>query len=74
MRARSHQLYQEQVYRAYVAEAIKNISENVANGLGKEGATYMAKSYIEIIYPPKEDNRSAEDIIDDIKQKLEEYE
>ena len=74
MSARSHQSYQEQVYRAYVTEAIKNISENVANGFGKEGATYMAKRYTDIVYPPKEEDRSAEDIIDDVKQKLRGYE
>lgn len=74
MRARHHQLYQEQVYRAYVGESLKNISENVAKGFGKEGAVYMAKAYTDIIYPPKDSNRSAEDIIDDIKHKLREYE
>ena len=57
-----------------MSEAIKNLSENVANGLGKEGAAYMAKSYTEIVYPPKESDRTADDIIDDIKQKLRKYE
>lgn len=74
MKAKHHQLYQDQVYRAYVGESLKNISENVAKGFGKEGATYMAKTYAEIIYPPKDSGRSAEDIIDGIKQKLREYE
>ena len=57
-----------------MAEAIKNISESTANGFGREGATYMSKSYIEIIYPPKEPDRTADEIIDDIKKKLREYE
>ena len=74
MKARQRQLYQEQVYRAYVGESLKNISENVAKGFGKEGATYMAKAYTDIIYPPKDSGESAEDIIDRIKQKLREYE
>ena len=74
LKARQHQLYQEQVYRAYVGESLKNISENVAKGFGKEGAVYMAKTYTDIIYPQKDSGRSAEDIIDGIKQKLREYE
>lgn len=74
MKAKHHQLYQEQVYRAYVGESLKHISENVAKGFGKEGAVYMAKTYTDILYPQKDSGRSAEDIIDEIKQKLREYE
>lgn len=50
------------------------MSENVAKGFGTEGAVYMAKTYTDIIYPPKDSDKSAEDIIDSIKQKLREYE
>lgn len=57
-----------------MSEAIKNLTKTTANGFGKEGAAYMSKSYTEIIYPPKESNKTAQDIIDDIKQKIEEYE
>ena len=57
-----------------MTEAIKNLSENVANGFGREGATYMAKSYINIVYPPSEPDRTADEIINDIKTKLREYE
>ena len=57
-----------------MGDALKNISENVAKGFGKEGAVYMAKSYTEIMYPPKESDKTAEEIIDGIKQKLREYE
>ena len=57
-----------------MTEAIKNLSENVANGLGREGSTYMAKSYIEIMYPPKAPDKTADEVIDDMKQKLREYE
>ena len=74
MKAQHHQLYQEEVYRAYDGESLKNISENVAKGFGKEGAVYMAKTYSEILYPQEDTSKSAEDIIDGIKQKLREYE
>lgn len=46
----------------------------MAKGLGKEGAVYMAKTYSEILYPQEDTSKSAEDIIDGIKQKLREYE
>lgn len=57
-----------------MSEAIKNLTQTTANGIGREGAVYMSKSYTDIIYPPKESDKTAEDIIDDIKQKLREYE
>lgn len=57
-----------------MSEAVKNLTENVANGIGGEGAVYVAKSYAEIICPPKESDKTADEVIDDIKQKLREYE
>ena len=74
MKAKHHQLYRDEVFRAYVGESLKNISENVAKGFGREGAVYMAKTLSEILYPQKDSGKSAEDIIDGIKQKLREYE
>lgn len=67
-------MFQEQVYRMYVGEALKNVSENVANGFGREGATYMAKSYTEVIKSTKAPVESADEVIDRIKRKLKEYE
>lgn len=60
-----------------MAEAVKNISENVAKGFGKEGAVYMAKSYWDILYPDNESTdatETAEQIINKMKQKLKGYE
>lgn len=74
MKARRRQEYREQVFRNYVCEGIRNISENVARTFGGEGATYIGKTYAEILYPPKKSDKSADDIIDEIKQKLREYE
>ena len=67
-------MYKEHVYRTYMAEAIKDISENVANGVGGKDARYMAISYKDIVYPPKESEQSADEIIDSMKQKLKGYE
>lgn len=58
----------------YVAESLKNLSENVAKGFGRDGMAYMSKTYAEIVYPPKEPDKSADEIIDGIKNKLREYE
>ena len=58
----------------YVGEALKNISENVANGFGREGATYMAMSYAEVIKSVEAPVESADEVIARIKQKLKEHE
>ena len=57
------------LYRAYITEAVRNISENVARGLGQE--SYMARSYMDIISPTPEPTETADDIIDRISAKLE---
>lgn len=57
-----------------MSEAIKNLTKTTADGIGREGAAYMSKSYSEIMYPPKESDKTAEEIIDGIKQKLRERE
>lgn len=74
MRAKRRQVFQEQTYRVYVGEALKNISENVANGFGREGATYMAMTYAEVIESVNTPVKSADEVIARIKQKLKEYE
>ena len=74
MEAKSNEAYKEQVYRSYMAAAVKSISENVANGIGGKGASYMARSYSEILYPPKEPEHTADEIIDNMKRKLKGYE
>lgn len=56
------------IYEAYMTEAVKNISENVAKGLGQ--GYYMAKSYMDIIDPKPEPTETADDIINRIKGKL----
>lgn len=62
-----------------MTEAVKNLSENVAKGMGVEGSTYMSKSYIEILYPYNDEDyeassETAEQIIENIRNKLTEYE
>lgn len=54
-------------YRTYTARALKVLTENVANALGGKS---MAITYEEFINPKPVDNRSAEEIIEDIKKKM----
>ena len=54
-------------YRTYTARALQILSEDMANAFG--GKT-MAISYEEFINPKPVDNRSAEQIIEDIKKKM----
>lgn len=57
-----------------MSDAIRNMSENIANGIRVAGVTYIKRRYAEIIYPPKEPTDTADEIIDRIKQKLKGYE
>lgn len=56
----------EQIYRFYIAEAVKIATSNTANWAG--GST-MTK-HLNELYNYKPDNRTSEDIISDIRNKL----
>ena len=52
-----------------MSEALKNINESVANSFT---GRYMQKSYIELLHPKQEETRTAEEIIQNIKDGLDE--
>ena len=54
-------------YRTYTARALQILSEDMANAFGGKS---MAITYEEFINPKPADNRSAEEIIEDIKKKM----
>lgn len=54
-------------YRIYTARALQILIENTANALG--GKT-MSISYDDLINPKPVDNRSADEIIDGIRKKI----
>ena len=54
-------------YRTYTARALQILSEDMANAFGGKS---MAITYEEFINPKPVDNRSAEEIIEDIKKKM----
>lgn len=54
-------------YRRYTARALQILTENTANALGGRN---MSISYDDLIDPKPIDNRSAEQIIEDIRKKI----
>ena len=54
-------------YRTYTARALQILSEDMANAFGGKS---MAITYEEFINQKPVDNRSAEEIIEDIKKKM----
>ena len=63
------QRMQEEVYRIYVTDALRILSENTARML-QFGGTYLKARYAEIIDPKPADPRTGEEIVDGIKSKL----
>ncbi len=56
-----------QVYRAYITDALKSISENTAK---YADGSYMKERYIDIVRPKPMENRTSNEIIGSIKAKL----
>lgn len=58
----------QEIYKIYVSDALRIITENTAKFVG---GGYIKKRYIEIVEPKnnKQDNRSAQEIIDDVVSK-----
>ena len=54
-------------YRVYTARALQILTEDMSHAFGGKS---MAISYEEFINPKPVDNRSAEEIIEDIKKKM----
>ena len=59
--------YEADIWRKYVAHGVQLIAENTANmGNGK----MLSVSFEELIAPKKVDKRSADDVINHIRQKI----
>ena len=65
--AKAQKESEAKAYRIYVTDGIKMISENTAK-TGK--ASYFQKRYIEVIKPVPEETRTADEIIDGIRNKI----
>ena len=60
------------LWRSYMAKCSRIITENTAR-MVREGS-YVPTDYIDIIHPPKIDNRTSEEIIGDIVDKVKKIE
>ena len=65
--ARYEKEQRELTYRIYVTDALRNISENTAK---YGGGGYMKVRFADIITPKPEDDRTSEEIISHIRDKL----
>jgi hypothetical protein len=59
---------EEKAYKNYVAECLRLVTENTAK---TGGGSYVRVKYYDIVNPKQVDNRSANEIIDGIKDKIE---
>jgi hypothetical protein len=59
---------EELAYKIYMSDALKLIAENTAK-FG-QGGSYIKARYYDIINPKPVDNRTEEEVIDHIKNKL----
>lgn len=62
-----HEKKQAEAYRVYMSEAVKNINEILANNFN---GSYWKISYTDMMKPQKVEERTAEEIIDDIRTRL----
>ena len=67
MQANLHENKQSEAYKVYMSEAAKNINEILANNFN---GSYMKISYRDMMKPQKVEERTAEEIIDDIRSGL----
>lgn len=58
---------QEKAYTVYVTDALRIITENTAKA---SGGRYLQARYAELIEPIKEEKRTADEVITDLKDKL----
>ena len=62
--------HKEQVAKAhdiYVTDTLRLITENTAKQVG---GSYIKERFADILDPPKEETRTAQEVIDNIKTKL----
>lgn len=57
----------DKAYRNYVTDALRIITENTAKA---HGGSYLQARYSELIEPIKEEKRTADEVIENLKEKL----
>lgn len=64
-----HKIQEEKLYKGYVTESLRLMTENTAKMA--HGGSYLKARYVEMLEPKKEETRTSEEVINDIKMKLE---
>ena len=62
-----HKEQQDKVYRIYVTDSLKAITENTAH---YAGGVSLRTRFIEILEPPKVDTRTEEEVVSSLMDKL----
>ena len=62
-----NKIQRQKIYQMYVTDTLRLIAENSAK---INGGSYIKARYIDLIEPAKEEKRTAEEIIDGMKEKL----
>ena len=57
----------EKAFKIYVSDALRILTENTAKQVG---GSYLTARYVDLIEPKKEEIRTANEIIVDLKEKL----
>lgn len=68
--ARYNQEQREEAYRIYISDGLRFVSENTTHSAFESGGRYLNLRYYDLMYPSAPDERTAEDVIDHIKQGL----
>lgn len=58
---------EEKTYKMYITDALRLIAENSAK---MAGGSYIQARYVDLVEPKKEETRTANEIILDLKDKL----
>ena len=68
MEGKIRQDYEADIWRKYVAHCVQLIAENTANMSGN--GKMLSVSFEDLIIPRKVDNRTADDVIEHIRQEI----
>lgn len=70
--ARHKKETEREIFRVYVSDTLRNISENIAVVSVKNGGEgkYINTRYFDLLHPKPVDERGADEIIESIKAKL----
>ena len=68
--ARYNREQREEAYRIYISDGLRFISENSTRSAFESGGKYLNLRYYDLIYPSAPDERTADDIINHVKQGL----